>query len=263
VPERPGAGRNTVRHHFMGHRLQGADTLDLNDRCSGALDPGTHLAQEGGDVADLRLASRIGDPSPSLGQNRRHQDVLRRTDTGEVQPDIPPMKAAGRLGDQVAMVDAHRGSQRLQTRSVHVQTAGPDGVTSRNRDIGPTASRHQWSQDTDGRPQRPNQLVVGLVHDAVGNVEFHGPGIGVILDGAPQPAQQLRHDRHVKNCRHVGQPGPAHSQQGPRHQLQCAVLGTNDRDFSPQAGATDNPEPLVHTASLPSRSLRGFRPWST
>ena len=106
----------------------------------------------------------------------------------------------------------HRGAQRLQTRDVQVQTAGPDGVTARNGNMRLPAAGYQGAKNTDGGSQRPNKLVVGAVPNSVRDVDLDHPGDGVVVDHTPESAQQLRHDRHVKDGRHVRQPGPAHSQ---------------------------------------------------
>jgi len=107
------------------------------------------------------------------------------------------------------------------------------------------------------------------VTDAVGDVDLDHPRGGVIVNDAPESAEQLGHDRHVKDGRHVGQVGPADSQQGPRHQLEGAVLGTNDRHLAAQAGAADDTETLHHGVSLPvlnpgvSAASESIVSWST
>ena len=106
----------------MRDGVQSADALHLDHRGAGALDPGTHLGQERSDIDDLRLTGSVCHGGLPLGQHRCHQDVLGGADAGEVEPDLPAVQAAGRLGDEVAVVDVYRGSQRLQAS---------DAVTSR------------------------------------------------------------------------------------------------------------------------------------
>src|SRR5450631_3336553 len=248
--ERPGTCRDTVGHHLVGDGVQGADALHHDHRCSGALDPGTHLGQERGDVDDLRLARSVCHGGPAVGQHRGHQDVLGSADAGEAQPDVATMQSMRRLGDEVPVVDVHRGPQRLEPGGVHVQAARSDRVTARDRNVRPAAPGYQRAEHADGGSQCPDQLVVGAVHDRLGDIELDDPGLRIVVNGAPEASQQLGHDRHVNDCRHIAQPRPAHRQQGPRHQLQSAVLGPDDRHLSPEAGATDHTKPLHHQREL-------------
>jgi hypothetical protein len=111
--------------------------------------------------------------------------------------------------------------------------------------------------------QRPHQLVVGAVPDAFRDLDPDSSEVGVVVDGATEPAQQLRHDRHVNNGRHIGQVCPAHGQQGTCHQLQGTVLGTHDRHLATQAGATDHTEPLLHGREPIRPPSERIVPWST
>src|SRR5665647_3245642 len=246
----PRAGCNTVRDHLVGHRRQRTDTLDLDHRRAGTLDRGSHLGEKLRDVYDLWLARSVRHPGHTLGQHGCHQDVLGGADAGEVQPDLATVQPVRSRGDEIAVGDMDRGAQRLQTRDVQIQTSGPDRVTARYGHMCLTTSGHQGAKNADRGSQCPNQLIVGAVPDAVGDIDLDHPRGGVIVDDAPESAEQLGHDGHIKDGRHVRQASPAHSQQGPRHQLEGAVLGTNDRHLAAQAGATDDTETLHHGVSL-------------
>ena len=144
------------------------------------------------------------------------------------------------------MRHVHLGAEGLEAGRVQVEAARADRVATRDGDVGLADAGHERAEHRDGGAQRPDELVVGPVADALGHVEDDDARGRVVVDAHPEPAQQLGHDRHVGDRRHVRQSRAAHGQQGHGHQLQGAVLGADDGDLAHEVGATDDTESLSH-----------------
>jgi hypothetical protein len=212
---RPGTRDDAVRDRAVGHRVQRFDALDLQCRTADPVDLRTHLDQHLADVDDLRLAGGVVDHRCALGQNRRHEQVLGGTHAREVQPDRRAVQLPG-LGDQEPVLTADLGAESGQAVDVHVQATRSDGVSTGQRHIGLTDPRHQRAQHTDRGPHLAHEVVVGLMRRHRGYVDQQGPGGGVVLHVAAEPAQQLGHDRHVEDVRDLGESGRALVPAAPR-----------------------------------------------
>ncbi len=174
-----------------------------------------------------------------------------------------PVEAVGRLRDEVAVGHVDGGAERLEPGGVQVETARADRVAARDGDVGQADPGDERAEHRDRGPQGAHQLVVGAVAELLGHVEHDGAGQRVVVDGHAEASQQLRHDRHVGDRRHVGQGRAAGREERHRHQLEGAVLGADDGDLARQPGSPHDTEALSHPATLPIGPGERVAPWST
>ena len=82
------------------------------------------------------------------------------------------------LGDEVAVGHVDAGPEGLEPGGVQVETARADGVAPGHRDVGLADPGHERPEHRDGRPERPDQVVVGTVAERLGHVEHDRPASG-------------------------------------------------------------------------------------
>ena len=145
-----------------------------------------------GDVDDLRLAGRVGQPGATGGEDRGAEDVLGRAHAREVQPDVAAVQPVRRLGDEVAVGHVHRRAERLQARGVQVEPARADRVAAGHGDVGLAAAGHERAEDGDRGAQRPDQVVVGPVADPLRHVDLDHAGVRVVVDRAARAGAAAR-----------------------------------------------------------------------
>ena len=254
--ERPAAGGDAVGHDVVLRRVERVDAVDLDGRRAGPAHVGAHGDEELGDVGDLRLAGGVLDAGVPGGEHRGHEDVLGGPDARELQVHARAVQPLGGCGDEVPVGDVDLRAQGLEALGVQIEAARADGVAAGHRDVRLADARDEGSEDTDGGPQRTDQLVVGPVPDALGDVDLDDTVLRPPVDVAAQPPEQLGHDRHVDDVRDVGESGAPHGEQRAGHQLQRAVLGSDDADLSPEAGAAGDPEPFPHPPTVATAGVR-------
>jgi hypothetical protein len=77
----------------------------------------------------------------------------------------------------------------LKTLDVKVQTAASNVVSARHRNISLSAARDQRSENTDRCPHPPDEVVVGAVVRALGDVDLHDSPGNITIHGAPEPPE--------------------------------------------------------------------------
>jgi len=140
------------------------------------------------------------------------------------------------------VVDVDDGTELLQSRHVHVQTAGADGVPAGESDVGDAAAGDQRPEDADRGAHRADEVVVGPVRWYGGDTDGDDTGRRVVVDHAAQAAQQLGHDADVEDVGSVHQRAGAVGEQRRSHELEHAVLCPGDADVALQPGTADDPE---------------------
>ena len=156
-------------------------------------------------------------------------------------------------------------AQRLQARGVQVQAARADGVAAGDGDVGLAAAGDQRAEHADRGAQRADQVVVGAVADAApGRRSRRRRRPASSVDVAAEPAQQLGHDRHVEDVRHVGQPGAARRRAArrPSASARCSwrpTTRTSPRRLAPPTTRNRSPPATVATARCRGPSRRSRR----
>ena len=212
-------------------RLRRCQMLHAVDRqpipCPAHLRP--HLIEELHEVADLRFASRVVDERATLGTNCRHQHVLGCADRRVLQHHLGPPEHLSSARD-VAVRSAEDRPQALERSQVHVNRARPEVVPARQRHAGVAEARQQRAQHHDGGPHALHEVVRRGRVELVGHIDDE-PMVRA-RHRHTHRLEQLAHERHVGDVRHVGQHVPSFGQQARCHQLEHAVLGSADEDLA-------------------------------
>ena len=205
--DRPGAGDDPVGDVACSTGFSSSTPSTVRVEEPGALDPRAHLDQHLADVDDLRLPGGVVDDGDALGQDRGHQEVLRRPDAREVQPDLAAVQRAG-LGDEEPVLVLERGAEASAARRCACR--GPRSRSRRRR-----AGRHLQPAARDQRAEHAIEARITAYEVVVGLVVRGRRGTSIVTvppasvpavvdDDAAQPPQQLGHDRHVEDVRDVG-----------------------------------------------------------
>ncbi|SII66020.1 Uncharacterised protein [Mycobacteroides abscessus subsp. abscessus] len=153
------------------------------------------------------------------------------------------------------MVEADLGAERLEPGLVHVETARADRIAAGQGDVGGAHPRGQRAEDGDRGPHRADEFVVGLDPHRGGDVDAHGAGVGIVVDGAAEAAEEFDHDPHVEDRGNVGDRRASHSEQARRHELEDAVLRAPDVDGAAQLRRTGQAEDF-HQVNRPIVGLK-------
>ena len=118
-------------------------TLDVQHVRADALDPRTERDEEPAEILDVRLAGGVAEHGFAVGENRRHDRVLRPHDRRLVEVDARAREAV--RGEVVDAVELDLGAQGGERVNVRVETPPPDHV--------PSGRRHRDA--SEAREQRP------------------------------------------------------------------------------------------------------------
>ncbi len=227
-----GAGLDPVGQDLVPCAVEARDALDGDARRAGALDPGAHLGEAGGEIHHLRLAGRVLDEGRALGQGGRHQRHVGAPDRDLGKHDLGPAQAVLGLGDDVAAIDLDRGSEALQRHQEQVHRTGADGAAAGHRDLGLAEAGQQRRDDPEARPHGRNEVVGRRGVDDVGGGEPDGlPGLRGLTRALADDhvvdaviAQDAQQRLDVGEARHVGEFEGLPSEQAGDHQGQGRVL---------------------------------------
>lgn len=100
----------------MGNRMQFFHALDGHDGRTRADNLGAHLVEHVGEIDDLGLAGGIVDNRGALRAHGCHDEVLGRTDAGELERDGGTAQTLGRISVDVAVGGIELNAQGLKTR---------------------------------------------------------------------------------------------------------------------------------------------------
>ena len=81
------------------------------------------------------------------------------------------------------------------------------------------------------------------------------PAIGIVVDRAAEPDEELDHDAHVEDGWHVGDRRTSDGEQARGHQFENAVLRSPDVDFAEQSTRTGQAKD-IHQVNLPIVGLK-------
>ena len=157
-PGHADCGQVRRRHHPVGdHGVTGRperlDPLDLNARGPGAAHHRPHVTQHGGQVGHLGLLRRVLDHGRALGQDRRHEQVVRRRVAGVLEDDPGADQAAARHGPaHLAVGRLEAGAHGGEAGQVEVDRAVPEVVPAR---AGAPARSRNGPGGARGRRPRP------------------------------------------------------------------------------------------------------------
>ena len=123
-----GCHRPGARHDAIGHRRvldghESRDPFDLQRRRANAPDRCAHLHEHRADVDYLGFPRSIVDDGAPARSHRGHEESLRRSDTGEVQPDGRTVQSVVGTCNEVAVLARDVRTHALETADVHVEAA--------------------------------------------------------------------------------------------------------------------------------------------
>src|SRR5690606_32875839 len=124
--------------------MQPLNAFDGERAGADAGNPRAHGNQAFGDIGDFGFAGSVLDDSRALGQGGGHQDGvggsnrhLREDDGGADQA------AAGRPGNDIALIDIDLGAERLEPEQEQINRPGANGAAAGQRDAGFVAARQK------------------------------------------------------------------------------------------------------------------------
>ena len=157
-----GTGLDAVAHHAMGNGMELFHAFDSHDGRTGANNLGAHLVEHVSEIDDLGLAGGIVDNRGALCAHRGHDEVLGRTDAGELERDGGTAQTLGRISVDVTVGGIELNAQGLKTKNVHIDLASTQVAAARHGNFGAMEAAQQGSHDGGGSAHLGNELVGGL-----------------------------------------------------------------------------------------------------
>ena len=234
-----GTGLDAVTHHAMGNGMQLLHALDGHDGCARTDNLGTHLVEHVGEIDDLGLAGGIIDNRGTLRAHGGHDEVLGRTDTGELERDSGTVQALGRVGVDVAVGGVEFDAQGLKTQDMHIDLASAQVAAAGHGDLGAMETAQQGSHHGSGSAHLGNELIGSLPGIDLGGIDLERVLVENINRGA-HTLEHLAHHVDIGNIRHVLQRRLARRQKRCRHKFERGVLGTRNRHGTSDGVATLN-----------------------
>ena len=224
-----GSALDTVRHDFVRRAMQYFDACDGNGIRPVAGDSGAHRAHTICQVHHFRFACGVLQHGHTVGQSRRHHQVLGTGDADDIEENACAFKTFG-LGVNVAVFDGDLRPHRLQSFDVQIDGTRTDGATAGQRDPGLAEARHQ-------RTQHKNGCTHGLDHVIwrFPNADFVAPERDLTCRGFRLNTHLLQQFAHGADIVQVGQIGQAQvicCQQAGAHDGQGGVFGAGDTHFT-------------------------------
>ena len=234
-----GTGLDAVAHHAMGNGMQLFHALDGHDRRARADDLGAHLIKHVGEIDDLGLAGGIIDNRGTLRTHGGHDEVLGRTDAGELERDGGAAQALRRIGVDIAVGGIELDAQGLKTQDMHIDLASAQVAAAGHGDLGAMETAQQWSHHGSGSAHLGNELVGRLPRIDLGGIDLER----MLVENIDRSAHALEHLAHhvdIGNIRHVLQRRLARRQKRCRHEFERGVLGARNRHGTSDGVATLN-----------------------
>ena len=219
--------------------MQFFHALDGHDGRTRADNLGAHLVEHVGEIDDLGLAGGIVDNCGTLRAHGCHDEVLGRTDTGELERDGGTAQTLGRISVDVAVGGIELNAQGLKTKNVHIDLASTQVAAARHGDLGAMEATQQGSHHGGGSTHLGNELVGGLPR-----IDLRGINLErVLVENIDRSAHALEHLAHhvdIGNIGHVLQRRLARRQKRCRHEFECGVLGARNGHGASDGVATLN-----------------------
>ena len=122
-----GPGLDAVRAGLPGRARQPLDTFDRDGRGPDTGDARTHRDEHPAQVGDLRLTRGVVDDRSAAGEGRSHDEVLGRTDRGEVEGDPGALETL-RADEHGIVGPLDTCAHRLETGEVQLDRPRSDAV---------------------------------------------------------------------------------------------------------------------------------------
>ncbi len=127
---------------------------------AGAFDVRAHLVEDAGQLLDLRLAGRVHQGGPALGQHRGAHQVLGAGDGRHVEPDVGAAQPPARhLDVDIAVFERDRGAHRLEPLEVLIDRPGADRAAARERHAGAAVAGDERAEHQHRSAHLADQLV--------------------------------------------------------------------------------------------------------
>ena len=220
---------DAIPNHPMFGGVQLGNSGDGQGGSARALDLRAHLIEHLAQVDHIGFASGVVDSGHTFGDDRCHEDVLGRSDRGELQLYLRPAQMLGGSNDATVLDGTFR-PELTQTRLVHIERPRPDRVAAGQRDAGALASPDKRAEHAYRCAELADSGEVGLVFRLVGRRDPHHRAVE--FDVGAQSPKHLRHQRHVEDVGAIGDGCGALGQEAGRHKLEHAVLGPADGDLT-------------------------------
>ena len=147
------------------------DAADTDGGGAGAVDGGSHGAEQAGKVDDFGLARGVIDDGFAGGEHGGHQHVFGAGDGDAVEVDFGAAQSVGRAGFDVAVFLAQLGAQAFEGGDVQVDGARADGAAAGEGDAGDAAAGHQRAEHEARRAHGLDQIVGGFGADDIAGLD--------------------------------------------------------------------------------------------
>ena len=244
APRHAHGGQVRRGHHPVGDdRVAGGpqrlDALDLNARGARTAHDRAHVAEHGGQVGHLGLLRRVLNHRRALGQDGRHEQVVRRRVARVLQDDPGADQPASRhRAAHLAVGRLEAGAHGAEAAQVEVDRPVPEVVAARQRHPHGAATGQEETEDDHRGPHLLEELVGARRHQlAVGRGGHAHIPVVEALDLRADAAQHLGHDVDIGDARDVGEHGATLGEQAARHQLERRILRSTCPDGAPERAA--------------------------
>ena len=153
-----GPGLDAVGHDRVRGAVQRVHAVDHDAVGARAGDPRAHRDEAAREVHHLRLARRVLEDGPALGERRRHHQVLGAGDGHHVEHVARALEAAG-AGRDVAVLEVDLGAHRLEPLDVLVDRPQADRAAAGQRHARLAAAGEQRPEHEDRGAHRLDELV--------------------------------------------------------------------------------------------------------
>ena len=219
----------------MGGTAQLWDAFDLQHIGADSVDPGPHLAEEHGQVDDMRLAGRIVDGGDAVGCGGGHHQVLRSGHGWHVEVDGGAFEAVG-ARDILTPLELDTGAHQTQPDEMLLDAAHTDVVAARLCHAGLAAPGQQRTHQEEGGAHPVRHRGQHLAPGQPLGVDLKLLGIEP-ADLDAHSFQEAHHGRHVLDPRHVLEPAFLLGEQAGGKDGKDRVLGATDRDPPDQSSS--------------------------
>ncbi len=156
----------------------------------------------------------------AVGQNRRHQQVLRAADRRHVEGNVGPRKFVAAAED-IAVFQVEAGSHFFHALEVLIHRTRADGAPAGQGHAGLPDARQQGAQTEHGSPHGFDQLVRRFRLRTAGTHMNHA---GLVFGRTSQDAQQLQRGMDIPKVGHIGEGGGLFQQNGSEEKRQRGIF---------------------------------------
>ena len=254
--------RNGKRRRFdpVGNDLvmRAMQFLDPGDRDGGtsrAQNLRTHRDQKIGEIHHLGFAGGAFNDRDALRENRRHHHIRsaqHRWTGSSTQKQIGSLQP-GRGGPDVAAFDDDLCTQCLEPFQMKIDGPRANDASAGQRDGRFVQTAEQRSHDANRAAHLANQIVIAVRLDLRG---LHGHGVALHLHLGAQRFQDLPHELHIAQVRHVVDGARLGGEQRRRQNGQDGIFCTTDTHIAVQWHAAFDQQTIHESLSLKFSATR-------